>query len=155
MTYNPQLHGKIKLTSKYLERNQYKGLTWKALSKRITSKPRKTFTSRIMYSVFTFRIDSTLFLLASIHTVTLATNFSDSTISVLIAFSSYFNYTKMISCVNLNTISCIKKVRRYIPSTMCLNLTLLAFTITSEYKSLGTGTCYCSCWQGVSNQTLL
>ena len=38
---------------------------------------------------------------------------------------------------------------------MCLNLTLLAFTITSEYKSLGTGTCYRSCWQGVSNQTLL
>ena len=38
---------------------------------------------------------------------------------------------------------------------MCLNLTLLAFAITSEYKSLGTGTCYCSCWQCVSNQTLL
>ena len=38
---------------------------------------------------------------------------------------------------------------------MCLNLTLLAFAITSEHKSLGTGTCYCSCWQGVSNQTLL
>ena len=36
-----------------------------------------------------------------------------------------------------------------------LNLTLLTFPITSEYKSLGTGTCYRSCWQGVSNQTLL